>query len=173
MNKWAGVDLLVKAFSMISRKDIMLYICGRGENDSMIEAIRADHRITNFGCVPENKLEELAAQSSLMVNPRDPALTENQMNFPSKILEYLSYCKPVISTWTDGLSPEYKKILVIADDASPNAIATKIEDVLGWSESQLSEYGRKVAAFLTSRKSWDIQVKRLMCFLNDIPTQSV
>ena len=170
MNKWAGIELLLQAFSRISHKDVTLWLCGKGAGDTVTRAIREDQRITYFGCVSDERLEELALQSTIMVNPRDTNLTENHVNFPSKVLEYLSYCKPVISTWTDGLSPEYRDVLVIAENATPDGIAAKIEEVLGWDQSQLREYGQRAAAFLAAKKTWKIQAQRFIHFLNDVST---
>lgn len=168
MNKWAGVELLLQAFSRISRKDVKLWLCGKDAGDTVTKAIREDQRITYFGCVPGERLEELAGQSTIMVNPRDTCLPENHVNFPSKVLEYLSYCKPVISTWTEGLSPEYRDVLAIAENATPDGIAAKIEEVLSWDQFQLREYGLRVSAFLAVKKTWEIQAQRFIHFLNDI-----
>ena len=172
MNKWAGVELLLQAFSQIVRRDVKLWLCGKGATNAVLKAIDADKRITYFGCVSDEKLEELTNQSTIMVNPRDTSLPENHINFPSKVLEYLSYCKPVISTWTDGLSPEYRDILVIAENPNPDGIAAKIEEVLVWDQSKLSDYSQRVVVFLAAGKTWEIQSQRFIHFLNDIhPTQ--
>ncbi|MEI6057127.1 MAG: glycosyltransferase [Lentisphaerota bacterium] len=173
MNKWAGVELLIQAFARIFRKDVKLWLCGKAiDEDTITNAICADKRITYFGCVSDKRLEELAGQSTIMVNPRDSSLLGNKMNFPSKVLEYLTYCKPVISTWTDGLSPEYSDVLLIAEKATPDGIAVKIEEILEWDQNKLAEYGQKAATFLSSKKTWDIQAQRFVKFINKISNTS-
>lgn len=168
MNKLAGVELLIQAFSKMPRSDLKLWLCGKGVIGSIIQAINADKRITYFGCVSEEKLEYLSKQSFVMVNPRDPNRNGNNENFPSKVLEYLTYCKPVVSTWTGGLSPEYKDVLEITKSATPDDIAASIENVLNWDQAKLIACGQKAVAFLTAKKMWNIQSRRFINFINNI-----
>lgn len=167
MNKWAGVDLLLEAFALLKRNDVQLWLCGKNSGETVIRAAESDRRITYFGCVEESRLVELSMQATIMVNPRPSSLPENRFNFPSKVLEYLSYCKPVISTWTEGLSPEYRNVLLVLDDDSPETLVEKINDVLTWNDEQRVVYTSNVVSFLQDTKTWDSQANRFSLFLEE------
>ena len=49
----------------------------------------------------------------MFVNLRDENNLNNSNNFPSKILHYLKYCKPIISTDQLSYSKELRKILLL------------------------------------------------------------
>ena len=44
----------------------------------------------------------------------------------------MSYGKPIISTWTPGLSEEYRDFLEVPEQDTPLSLARTIEEVLGW-----------------------------------------
>jgi glycosyltransferase involved in cell wall biosynthesis len=106
--------------------------------------------------------------ATLFVNPRPSSIADNRMNFPSKILEYLSYAKPVVSTWTPGLSPEYEGVLVVVEQETPECMARKIEEVLSWDAEKHSAWSERITAFVTGRKLWDLQAGSLLRWLSTI-----
>ncbi len=68
------------------------------------------------------------------------------MNFPSKILEYLTYCKPVISTLTPGLLSEYKEVCHIVD-ADPSSIRNGIIEALAKDQENLLNTASSICSF--------------------------
>jgi glycosyltransferase involved in cell wall biosynthesis len=46
-----------------------------------------------------------------MLNPRDPSWRGTPYSFPSKLLEYLTTGKPIISTRLPGIPAEYFEVL--------------------------------------------------------------
>ena len=53
----------------------------------------------------------------------------NDISFPSKLFDYLSWNKPIISTCTKSLDPVYRIILHIVDD-NPVSIAIAMRSYL-------------------------------------------
>jgi glycosyltransferase involved in cell wall biosynthesis len=102
-----------------------------------------------------------------MVNPRPNSVVDSQHNFPSKLLEYLSYGKPVISTCTPGIAPEYSHVIDIPEDETPAGLAGVIQRVLQWSEVQRRERAVAIREFLKTRKTWIVQARRLTEWLED------
>ena len=88
------------------------------------------------------------------------------MNFPSKILEYLSYKKPIVSTWTPGLSDEYKDVLIIVDNENPENISKKILEVYNWKDSDYKHFNKRVLNF-SLKKSWRYQTKFFIKWLKE------
>ena len=165
LSVWGGVSFLLKAFAKISALDIELWVCGQGSNADLEAALEQDFRIKFFGLVSESRLQEICKEASVLVNPRPSNVDGNAMNFPSKILEYLSYGKPVISTWTPGLSPEYRNVLEVLGEESEDCLANTIKEVLHWSDEKRNEHSVKIRDFLLEKKTWKQQADRLVDWL--------
>ncbi|MFC1497536.1 glycosyltransferase family 4 protein [Verrucomicrobiota bacterium] len=165
MSRYGGVDLLIDAFKLVGNTDTELWLCGSGKNIHVRNVSRKDPRIKVFGLVSEKRLVKLARRASVFVNPR-PDIFASRHNFPSKILEYLSYEKPVVSTWTPGLSPEYREILCFVERNSPEALASKLEEVLSWSENDYKQMSVRIRSFLERCKFWGYQVRRFIDWLD-------
>jgi len=101
-----------------------------------------------LGVIERSELLEYMEQSIAFINPQDPDFTENQDNFPSKLYEYINTLKPVISTKTDGLSPEIRDILVMLDSLDKNEIVEKIEFVISNYEAVASETAKNRKSLL-------------------------
>ncbi|MFZ4699309.1 MAG: glycosyltransferase [Candidatus Methylumidiphilus sp.] len=165
LNQYGGIDLLLDAFNKIDNADARLWICGKGDHKKMQQALKTDDRITFYGCVDELTLAQLSRQAWVMVNPRPNAVIDSKHNFPSKILEYLSYGKPVISTWTLGLSPEYRHVLYIPDEETAEGLSDIIQKIFQWSDHQYRENAIAVFSFL-KQKTWVEQAKRLNTWIS-------
>ena len=120
-----------------------------------------------FGLVSEFELKKIYETAYIFINPRPSYLSGSSMNFPSKVLEYLSYGKPVISTWTSGLSPNYAEILEILEEETEDCLARTITNVLRWSKKRRAKNHDKIAQFLKDHKTWDLQAKRLIRWLRE------
>jgi glycosyltransferase involved in cell wall biosynthesis len=160
---WGGVDLLLKAFETIE-DDIELLICGHG-NDSLVKAAAAkDNRIKLHGLVSDERLDQLSRDASIFVNPRPVDVDGNLMNFPSKILEYLTYCKPVVSTATPGLLNEYKDVCITVGQ-DPQSIRAGIIKAISINQDSLLEIANDMFVFLKD-KVWSEQVKKLITWVD-------
>jgi glycosyltransferase involved in cell wall biosynthesis len=167
LDHFGGVNLLVEAFKHVKDPDTELWICGKGGNAALQKAISEDQRIQFFGTVTEQRLAELSRAATVFVNPRPSSVPENAQNFPSKILEYLSYGNPVISTWTGGLSGEYRRVLTVLKEETPGCIAQTIEEVLGWDDERRLAAANAAHEFLVN-KQWSRQAERVIEWLGQI-----
>lgn len=160
-----GVDRLARAFKRVKDPDARLWICGKGDYRPLRAAAEGDARIEIMGAVTEARLAELARKARAFVNPRPPDLPENRENFPSKIVDYLAYGKPVISSWTPGIAPHYREVLDVVQPFTEEALAARMEDVL---QRPLSADKREqIEAFINTRKLWRVQGARLVTWLED------
>lgn len=159
-----GTLLLAEAFQrMTEHQDAQLWYCGQGNNPELQEIARQHPRIKLLGLVSEARLAEISAQATVFVNPRIPSVYGNNENFPSKILEYLRYCKPVVSTWTDGLAPDYRKVLIVSEPDS-GSMADALTEVLSWDEGQQRAHHAVVQDFMAD-KLWRTQASRVVEWL--------
>ena len=152
---WAGLDLLLDAWRLLRHANARLWICGQGRHDGLRAAAAQDSRITDFGVVEESRLRELTSRATVLVNPRSPSYAGNLMNFPSKVLDYLGTGKPVVTTRTAGLAPEYDRMLIFAEPAEAAPLAATIDAVLDWSPEKRAEHRRDVDRFVAAHGTWE------------------
>jgi glycosyltransferase involved in cell wall biosynthesis len=151
---WGGVDLLLDAWRHVRHPEARLWLCGQGKHERLREASALDSRITDYGVVSEDRLQDLTEQAAVLVNPRPPSYPGNRLNFPSKVLEYLGTGKPVVTTRTVSLAPEYDNVLLFAVDDTPAAFAAAIDKVMHWSLEERSGYRRAVRQFAAEHGDW-------------------
>jgi glycosyltransferase involved in cell wall biosynthesis len=160
LSEYGGLDLLLAAFRNIQRNDAELWVCGKGRSANLEHAAREDARIKGFGLLSEARLTELSRRASVFVNPRPAGILASRYNFPSKLLEYLSYNKPVVSTWTPGLAPEYRDVVLVAPE-EPVGLARELEKALTMSQQDRSALSLRIQRFLEAEKLWTVQAAKL------------
>lgn len=160
-----GALELARAFRDVPGEHLSLWFCGRGCNPELDAVVRGDKRIWIKGFLEETELNRLASQAFAFANPRPANFAPNRLNYPSKILHYLAFEKPVISTFTDGVSPEYKEVLVCVDDDSQAGLSAAIKSLMAMDESQYQALQARVTAF-KKRRSWLAQANRFVSWLH-------
>jgi glycosyltransferase involved in cell wall biosynthesis len=167
--EYGGLDFLINAFLAINDPSLRLYICGHGNKSEILEyAISNDKRIKFMGLVSEITLNDLHKEADIFINPRPIDINGGAMNFPSKILKYLSYGKPVISSNTLGLSPDYDDVLIYLEEYTINCLTQKIIDVLSWTDIKKQDYFDKVINFIKNKKNWDKNTEELKNWLRNL-----
>jgi glycosyltransferase involved in cell wall biosynthesis len=164
----AGLDLLVDTIQACQRADVRFLITGKGEHSKLRQLAERDSRVELMGYVSDERLHELARSAWVLFNPRDPAAAVNRMAFPSKLLFYLSFGKPVVSTWTAGLAPEYREVLEVVDSADPTSLAHSIECCLSWRSDRRQAHSDKLRVFLEQTHTWGHQAERLLEFMESL-----
>jgi glycosyltransferase involved in cell wall biosynthesis len=155
-----GIELLTKAFALHRSKNTRLIVCGKGNNELFQQAIKGNDKITFLGMIDEQKLASLYSSAYLFINPRLVNEETNNSNFPSKLLEYLSYCKPIISTYTGGIHPDYKEIIDFIYTDNPQELADKIDEIASWDDSQYLKKSDKMKSFVEKNKLWSTVVTK-------------
>jgi glycosyltransferase involved in cell wall biosynthesis len=159
---YGGAKQLVLGFSCLQRQDVELWLTGKAPATELLAAARCDSRVKYLGLLERDQLERVWEQADLFVNPRATAVRANRYNFPSKILEYLASGRPVLTTVTEGLDPEYLNHAFPLVDESPEAFALALERVLTISPDESAARGERARAWLTSERSWTRQARRFL-----------
>lgn len=162
-----GASILARAFHRLPENDIELWICGRGENAELQQLAQIDGRIKLIGFVSESRLNELARSASAFANPRPSDFAPNKLNYPSKILHYLAYERPVISTWTEGLSPEYADVLIPVREETEEGLSLAIRRVLSMSKEENKTICSKIIKF-NETHTWAYQVGRFVYWVKNV-----
>lgn len=167
ISKHNGIELLIDAMDFVN-PSLNLVICGKGHNSKLIDAtVDNSRRIKYLGMVDENELESLVQNAEILVNPRLISNKTNNSIFPSKILEYIAYKKPIISTKTFGISDEYNNIIEFVHDDNPLTMANKINEVFMWDKAKREKRTMEITDFIVLKKTWSITTNSFIKWLNE------
>lgn len=164
-----GIDLFLQATRYLIGDQYEFHIIGTGDAAAVLHVqsyAAADTRIYYHGPAPEQVLNALGSVMEIFVDPRPKALSEN--NFPSKILTYLRFSKPIISTMGHGIPSEYQQALIHLEQEDPEVLAKHIQGICEWDEARLSKHQLIVNDFVMSTKSWQAQGKRALEWMQSI-----
>lgn len=159
LNRVTGVNLLLDAMKQVKRRDIRLWISGKGELEEAVKAAaEEDDRMCYLGHLPYEDYLRKLQEADILVNPRDMSLPENQNNFPSKIMDYLAAGKAIVSTKFAGWE-RFGENICFCDNSS-----TELKDCLEYAEKYLSETEKR---YMGNRKKaehykWSEQLKRVL-----------
>jgi len=161
-NEYGGLKVLLDTIDACVDLDVEFWLTGKCRSERVENLFDSRSNVKYFGFVDDARLHELSLQAFAFINPRTSEHLGNYGMFPSKLLRYLAYGKPVISTWTPGLSPEYKDVLNVVNDETPVAFKNEIQRVLNYSEEEFAQASLQIKSFLELNKSWKIQGMRIM-----------
>lgn len=161
-----GIDILLQAFSTISDSDVELWIAGTGNAITMINEYKEkDPRIKYFGYVSHDKVLDLEAHASAVINMRNPKQEVSQYAFPSKIFEYMLSGCPVLTFKVAGIPEEYYDYLYTIESVSPEGVSNAITKVLNMSTEDREAFGYKAKEFVKNNKNNTAQTKKMINFL--------
>jgi glycosyltransferase involved in cell wall biosynthesis len=162
LNEWGGVFQLITAFRKLRIDTAELWITGKGDAVAVRDFAAGDDRIKVLGLLEPEKLSKVYARADIFVNPRPVSKRGNERNFPSKLFDYLSYGKPVVSTWTAGLSPAYRKLLTVVEPDTQEQMTLKLSEAAAMLSRDDSRLGKGATYMLPS---WSDQARRLIQFI--------
>jgi len=164
---WSGLTLLLRAFiSLPSDEAVSLVICGYGSlSDLDRRLIESDSRVQFLGTVSKSDLQGLSEKADILVNPR-PVIPENVFNFPSKLLEYMSYQKVIVSTKTPGIPDSFSKMMILTT-GSPDDLKAGLLQAAQMTEEQRRPILDQLAIYSTTH-AWAHEAERLISFINTL-----
>jgi glycosyltransferase involved in cell wall biosynthesis len=169
LGPYGGIEKLLEAFALVRSPGAELWVCGKGGARGALRSIGQDRRVTYLGLLPDEELERVMERAAVFANPRAPHLQGNEHNFPSKLLEYLAHGKPIVSSWTGGLAPEYREVLLVPDQWSAPALARCLERALEMGPEDLTSHRERVEKFLKNTgRSWERQAQRMVSWLDTL-----
>lgn len=162
---YCGVDLILDSLKY-AKNDFQLIICGTCKNKNLLTRFESDSRIEYKGFVSEETLEELSRHALGFINSYLPSAPECEGKFPSKLFEYLSYGRPVVSTLTSGISPDFEEVLFVVKEENANKMAKQLDIIVNKYNSDDNFQAHKNKVFLEA-KTWESQSIRFLRFVED------
>lgn len=172
-----GVPILIKAFSIISKKypNIKLYIIGDTPGTNVLQDLKnlakklnIEHKVVFTGTVTRDNMPEYLCNASILALAR-PTSLQAKGGFPTKLGEYLATGNPVVVTKV-GEIPDYLKdgeSAFLAEPDSAEAFAEKLDYVLSHPEiaKSVGLKGREIALKYFNYKT---QAKRIINFIDKL-----
>lgn len=149
LSNHTGFPLALETFKQLPQ--VELYISGNGDVD--VEELREYPNIHYLGYMNYYEYLKLYNNIDVCLSLRNPNYEENRNNFPSKIMEYFSYGKIVLSTLE---YPELKDFNYIKTSYSVDSLKECILSLINKDNIELNKYMDNQKAMLTnfSEKSW-------------------
>jgi len=164
-----GVKMLLDAFAQLPGPDYQLWLFGTGTmGDEVSRACQQDGRITYWGFVPNEVVVERAKEAAVLVNPRPSNQSFTRYSFPSKLVEYMTSGRAVVSTKLPGIPEEYYPYLRLLEDETPAGLALLLRELHARPRSDLDRVGRQAAAFVRQKKNHFAQGERIWKFLQRV-----
>lgn len=163
------MDRLLDAVPFIRRPDVQIWITGRGVLEDRVNAAAKENpdRIVFLGFLPREEFISVLHLADICINPQRTDLELGQYCFPSKVLEYLSLGKVVITTPVGDIASYLKDYVLFLEEVHPETIVRKIEEALDNLET-LSQRAKRGSEFLREPLSIRNQARRLEEFLDMI-----
>lgn len=140
-----GIDLFLEIIPKINKEieGVEFWITGYGPDYDRIEKIVSSITETNvkfFGTLPYKEFTERIVSADILMNLQNPNYPDSTYNFPSKLLDFMSAGKVIISTDMSDLREYFDKILIIDGCDSNDVTMTLVNTIKDWKMFQ--NYGR-------------------------------
>lgn len=168
LDYWRGLRVMQELLKVCKRDDVRLAICGKCDKTKRLAELGNDPRVEVKGFLTECEMNSLCAKADAFISVRDPKIGDNILNFPSKIPHYLSWGNPVISTWMESFSPDYREVLYVPDGNNAEGLSRKIDEIMALSPEERMRHVVRQRLWFEERKTWVRQSERLVEWLKSI-----
>ena len=125
-----GIENLIRSARHLP-KNVNIHIVGEGEDSGYLEKVSQGLGNVFFhGFKSGSEYLELVANMDILVNVRSPTQDFTYYSFPSKLFEYLSLNKFVITTRLHSIPAEISGCFDYFDSTDPKHIANKIQSII-------------------------------------------
>lgn len=152
LDNWTGINYFLDDFIKIKNDDVKFLITSNS-NSLLIKKYLADKRIKFLGFLNDFDYQKILKKTDCYVNLRNTKDMNNLNNFPSKLLYYTPYCKPIISTSLKNLDPKLEKILISDKD---NNYYKLLKNLINLDPVSISKLSNKISKYNKEKKKEDL-----------------
>jgi glycosyltransferase involved in cell wall biosynthesis len=158
LNKTKGIDLLIKAFSIINNQDIKLVIAGRfnaykNELEILIDSLNIKEKVEFLGEVKGEEKIKLIQTAWVMASPTYSDVI-GMVN-----LEAASLKTPIITTHITGLNENWNTNGGRLINPNVEELAKALKETLNWSLEERLAQGELLFKFVKTAYSWEHRLK--------------
>jgi glycosyltransferase involved in cell wall biosynthesis len=164
-----GVNLLLEAFTLANRPNWRLLIAGAGELEHNVSILaEINPNIQFMGFLDSKGMVDIYKQADVLINPRLTSIPSAKLAFPSKIVEYLSTGKPVISSNLPIFEENFKEHLILTKSDTAEELIRCIDEVFSWSEEKRKQWRNVNLKFVAEELSPAVQGIKIRDFINEL-----
>jgi len=158
-----GIQELLDIFMRTKGDDYELWFTGKGVMEGKIsEASQNDARIRYIGYLDtQEELHDIQRKATAFASVRPPDNLFSKYSFPSKIMEYLPYGRPILAFKSEGIPDEYDDFLTYMNFFDYNMAAKTVSAALETEHIELEEKKQAIELFLQS-KNKKAQAKKIL-----------
>ena len=160
INKRNGIEKFALHFNKLNLKDIELHIYGKGNSNLLRKLSLINAKIKLHGFVSKMELEKAMNNCTAFINPKLLKIQGRESDFPSKILEYLKFGKPVISSKQIGIAPYYNDFLTYYDPDNIQSLKDAISSCLNLNNEDAKIFRERLQEF-QKEHNWNSLAKKL------------
>ena len=152
---WNRIDILLEYMERDQDPNLRLWLAGGGRQEQMVkDAAAKDGRITFFGFLGPDKLNELYGKADMLVTLRDLIDPGLKYHYPSKTFEMLAMGKPLVITNSQHTKEAYGDYCYVIDKCTLEDYAKGVDFFRAMSPNERYEYGKRARAFAMEKKRW-------------------
>lgn len=171
LNPCYNMEGLLDAFLEIYALDpsYAFWICGHGRLSERIrELAKQCPGIRYYGYVSGERVRQLQAEATVLVNPRQNTGNLTRYSFPSKTMEYVASGRPVVGYKLDGIPEEYDRYIQYVPDNSVAALRDKLMEVCELPAQTRAELGQRSRAFILENKTPKKQCEKIKAMVDGL-----
>ena len=152
---WNRIDILLEYMKRNSDPKLRLWLAGGGRQEQMArDAAEKDSRITFFGFLGPEKLNELYGKADVLVTLRDLTDPGLKYHYPSKTFEMLAMGKPLIITNSQHTKEMYGEYCRVIDKCDVDSYGEAVSYFRNMPPSERLEYGKRARQYILENRRW-------------------
>ncbi len=164
-----GTKLIVETLQNNKNPNIEMWFAGGGPDVEYIKsAAQNDERIKYKGKLNLNQLFELYEQADILMNIRVTNGSEGDYLFPSKIIEYLTIGKYVVTTEVAHIGREYGHLCKVLENNGPEKLSLAMDELTEVTGAELLRLGKIARQFMLENHTWEQQSSKIIDYINKL-----